>query len=183
MEQRALNTLYGIETLHQIQNCAKHKNVSDTETLYTNCRHFFTNTQFTPWSIPTTEQLYVAPNTEQLEHIYNITHVPIPNTNNILHTNYRTIVLLLYNKYKTMGKTTHILYFIPNTEKTHFTKPNTEHCSTIARTYAKYRTLNAARYRQNTAASKYVHISAGICTSQLQLSVDSVLYPDYVSVV
>lgn len=49
--------------------------------------------------------------------------------------------------------------------KTHFTTPNTEHCSTIARTYAKYRTLNAARYRQNTAASKYVHISAGICTS------------------
>lgn len=33
------------------------------------------------------------------------------------------------------------------------------------RTYAKYRTLNAAPYRQNTAASKYVHISAGICTA------------------
>lgn len=64
MKQRASNTLYGIETLHQIQNCTKHENVSDTETLYTNCRHFFTNTQFTPWSIPTTEQLYVGPNTE-----------------------------------------------------------------------------------------------------------------------
>lgn len=31
MEQRASNTLYGIETLHQIQNCTKHESVLDSE--------------------------------------------------------------------------------------------------------------------------------------------------------
>lgn len=81
--------------------------------------------------LPTTEHLYVAPNNRIAKTYQN--HNTRPHTKYKQHTPDKLqneCIATIYTNYKTMGKTTHILYFIPNTEKTHFTTPNTEHCST-----------------------------------------------------
>lgn len=132
--------------------------------------------------LPTTEHLYVAPNNRIAKTYQN--HNTRPHTKYKQHTPYQiqNECIATIHQLQSHGKNnTHIILHTKY-RKTLILLNQIQNIA-APRTYAKYRTLNAARYRQNTAASKYVHISAGICTSQLQLSVDSVPYPDYVSVV